>query len=254
MKSYQNDVEKSRPITENESSKRDSNDAFVVTNDYVLRVAFYSFLGFTILEATFAIRAKSTAMIADSVAMLVDVGTYLFNLLAELLKDRELTDHELQLSPIVQYHRRKLQRLYLELIPPMTSVCTLLVVTVFTIRCSIKTLSGLEPVDSDGPNLYVMMFFSVLNLLIDCINVSCFARINQTILCPKKFEEMPTYDQPMKETSLLLTDQTTASCTIENTSIVDDSILGDDDLSYEDDEKSVEGRNLNMCSAWTVSS
>ena len=49
------------------------------SNNYVLGVAFYSFLGFTILQTSYAIKANSSAMVADSSAMFVDVGTYLCN-------------------------------------------------------------------------------------------------------------------------------------------------------------------------------
>ena len=110
------------------------------TNNEVLRIAFYSFLGFTLLQTSFAVHAKSSAMIADSEAMFIDAGTYLCNLLAEKLKNRPLSLEEKLLSPLLLHHKRKLQRLYLELFPPAISVCTLLYVTFITLESSTETL------------------------------------------------------------------------------------------------------------------
>ena len=55
------------------------------SNEYVLNVAFFSFVSFLILQAVFAIIAHSQSMLADCEAMGVDALTYLFNLLAERL-------------------------------------------------------------------------------------------------------------------------------------------------------------------------
>jgi len=201
------------------------------SNNDVLGIAFYSFLGFTIVQSSYAFRAKSSAMVADSSAMFVDSGTYLCNMLAERLKSRPISDEEAQLPAPVLHHKLKLQRLYLELFPPFVSVCTLLYVTCTTFRGAIVTLFDLDDGDGeDAPNLRVMMFFSFLNLLLDAVNVTCFARVHQAVMTPINFDTRT-------EESPLLNDFTSA--TIETS-------LDDDDIS--------EGEmiNLNMCSAWTV--
>ncbi len=183
------------------------------SNNQVLGIAFYSFLGFTIVQISFAVQANSSAMMADSAAMFVDAGTYLCNMLAEKIKSRPITQREAILyPPLLLQHRRKLERLYLELFPPAISVLTLLYVTCATFGTAMTTLllatgdiansanasEGAEnnaPIDviqgkEDGgtgheskpPNLKIMMFFSILNLLLDAVNFTCFARAEQTIV------------------------------------------------------------------------
>lgn len=207
------------------------------SNNDVLGMAFFSFLGFTIVQTSFAIRAKSSAMIADSSAMFVDAGTYLCNMLAERLKSRPITEEEERLSPSVLEYKLKLQRLYLELFPPLLSVITLLYVTFTTFDKAVTTLlsdlSAVEGVKSgDQPNLRIMMVFSFMNLLLDIVNVTCFARVNQAVMTPVNFETKT-------ETSKLLS--------IEETLATEEASSEDEDMS--DDEL----LNLNMCSAWTVS-
>eukprot|EP01083_Nonionella_stella_P020148 55847_1 len=87
----QNDPSRRRNADEIESLPHLDEEESVThgpTNKEVLGIAFYSFLGFTLLQTSFAIHAKSSAMIADSEAMFIDAGTYLCNLLAEKLKNR----------------------------------------------------------------------------------------------------------------------------------------------------------------------
>lgn len=226
-----------------------------ISNNQVLGIAFYSFLGFTIIQTTFAIKAKSSAMIADSAAMFVDSATYLFNMIAERLKRREIRQEEQEEYPVtVLEHKLKLERNYLELIPPLISVATLLYVTFVTFGVSIHTLTHSEEENSSTgqgqPNVKVMMFFSIMNLLLDIVNVTCFARVNQAIFVPQfNFEnnhhqqqqqqnniETMTEDSPLLALNI---DETLGSTTLETS-------LGEDDISDAD-----ELINLNMCSAWT---
>lgn len=149
------------------------------TNEYVLNFAFFSFLGFVLVQMVAALIARSQAMLADCEAMLVDAMTYLFNLCAERLKHRPLSDDEKRLPAVVRIRRRKKMRLYLELIPPLISVSTLIVLTGFVLNEAIRTLLGVENGDEDEeeePNVTLMFFFSALNLLLDVVNVTCFAR------------------------------------------------------------------------------
>lgn len=62
--------------------------------EYVLNFAFYSFVGFIAIQAGFAILANSESMLADCEAMAVDAMTYLFNLCAERIKNKPLTEEE----------------------------------------------------------------------------------------------------------------------------------------------------------------
>ena len=240
-----------------------------ISNEYALGVAFYSFLGFTITQAAFATYAKSSAMIADTMAMFVDVATYLFNLLAERMKNAEIyhtcttsnTDQEsLHASSSYEINRRKIRLLYLELIPPLISVSTLLIVTINTLKGAISTFTLKDEVEEDDqPHLVIMMTFSSINLLIDLLNVSCFARAKQSsyriISCGTEIDE--DNNMLLQKTNVTNEDSSVSIVDIENVSNVDDSVLYEDDLSYEDeiidDDDDDPKNNLNMCSAWTVS-
>ena len=236
----------------------DHHENKIISNEYALGVAFYSFLGFTIVQAAFATYAQSSAMIADTMAMFVDVGTYLFNLLAERMKNAEIyhisaEQESLQAFSSYQINRRKIRLLYFELIPPLISVSTLLIVTTNTLEAAISTFIVKDDVEEDDqPHLVIMMSFSSINLLIDFLNVSCFARAKQSyriITCGRERDE----DMLLHKTDVTTNEDSSASIGIENVSNVDDSVLYEDDLSYEDEIIDDPKNNLNMCSAWTVS-
>jgi Co/Zn/Cd efflux system component len=135
--------------------------------------------------------------------MMVDVVTYLFNYLAEQYKHsyRPMsTTTNTVVSKVQQQQQQQqwqLRCLYLELIPPMISVVTLVVVTMLALRLSIRTLfvynthhpnnddngnddNVTQSTDRDDhlPNLSIMLWFSGFNLVLDLLNVSCFARVD----------------------------------------------------------------------------
>lgn len=132
--------------------------------------------------------AKSQAMVGDSSAMVIDSLTYLFNSYAERIKnkslkesvDDSLSDAEKELRRL----ERTRQRLWLEILPPLCSVMTLIVLTIYIIIDAFKTLAkpDYEVGEDDGserdgdPDVGVMFFFSALNLGLDIMNVTCFAR------------------------------------------------------------------------------
>jgi len=157
-----------------EDDYKDSNRADedeTPTNEYVLNVAFYSFFGFLMFQTFFALIANSQSMLADSEAMAVDAITYLFNLSAERLKHRPLVHHTAQ-----ERYERQVQSLALEILPPLLSVVTLLIVTVITIQQALATLTGASDDDDDDVSVPIMLLFSAANLLLDIVNVTCFAR------------------------------------------------------------------------------
>jgi Co/Zn/Cd efflux system component len=230
------------------------------TNEYVLNVAFYSFVGFMSVQAVFALIANSEAMLADSEAMSVDAFTYLFNLWAERIKREPLSGHNS--SVLLQNYRQELRRLYLELIPPAISVATLVMVTVFTLRDALKTMQGQESGEEDQDvDISIMLFFSGLNLLLDVVNVTCFARAdsafgldvirrngesirrslrpssnsNQSISMEMNADERSNL-LPMAGGEVELETATTTTSFASSTSDQPNDLV-----------------NLNMCSAWTVS-
>mmetsp|Transcript_3108 Transcript_3108/g.4199 ORF Transcript_3108/g.4199 Transcript_3108/m.4199 type:complete len:342 (-) Transcript_3108:82-1107(-) len=232
---------------------KDSSENTAVSNEFVLNVAFLSFLVFTTVQFFFAILARSQSMMADCAAMSVDVISYFVNFLAERLKHGHTTMAPQQL---------RLKRLYLELIPPGISVITLIVVTAMALRLAIGTLMdsyrGKDPDDDSAPDLNLMIIFSACNLLLDFMNVSCFARADQALGLPGQHGKEDIhlyYDNHHAEGDKIATETTplvdkkaspqTQSAKKEETSNAD--------LSLTDSESEIEtnGLNLNMCSAWT---
>lgn len=173
-------------------------------------VAFVSFTGFASVQTVVALIAKSEAMVGDSAAMFVDALTYGFNLYAERQKNEdddenttapggpegeeqseiELTTASLgdgaDISPrdaermkLERHLQKRRRHLHLELVPPIMSVSILIVVVSLVLRNSINTLildAHRSEKEQTIPNLVLMMTFSVLNLLLDVVNVLCFAR------------------------------------------------------------------------------
>ena len=171
-------------------------------------MAFVSFMGFTLVQSVVALIARSEAMMGDSAAMAVDALTYGFNLYAERKKNEDSEEDddgiihasEIELSAgavvgdttidnaatqsvqrvkLERHLQRRRKHLYLELIPPLMSVSILLVVIGVVLHNSIHTLildAHRSEKEQSRPNLILMMTFSVLNLGLDIVNVTCFAR------------------------------------------------------------------------------
>lgn len=212
------------------------------SNEFLLKVAFFSFMSFALTQLVFAFIANSQAMKGDSAAMIVDAFTYLFNWTAERRKhqlDENDTDTEnygdgeqaidmrntkasavgpnpanadygelpassihmststlanhgngydetdnvngnlVQNREIIQTRTRRKLVLQLEIVPPILSVCTLAVVTVWvtTKAVAVLRLDMHRSIDQqDRPNINIMLAFSVFNLGLDALNVFCFAR------------------------------------------------------------------------------
>lgn len=213
------------------------------SNEYVLNVAFYSFVFFVVFQAVFALIANSQSMLADSEAMSVDALTYLFNLCAERIKSRPFDKEELELPEKERTYRRELSRLYLELVPPSISVLTLIVVTIITTQEALNTLMGEEDGDAeDDVSVPIMLLFSGANLLLDIVNVTCFARANSTFGLDVVQKENLTISEGIREARL---GKEHGDVATENTRLVSDR----EEPSLEDGRR--QPLELNMCSAWT---
>lgn len=149
--------------------------------------------------------------------MMVDVVTYLFNFLAERHKHG---------TPGMSPRDLRLRRLYLELIPPLISVSTLIAVTVAALGEAFRTLVNKDDTPEGRPDLGIMLLFSGLNLLLDILNVHCFARVDQAVGLPGRATAGLTEGTPLLERQ----------------------------VSEAESEESTDATgvlNLNMCSAWT---
>ena len=85
---------------------------------------------------------------------------------------------EQQLFLLREREKRKMT-LQLEILPPVISVCALVVITIFVMRKSIQVLVlDLHRSQSEQlrPNIGLMMGFSIFNLGLDFLNVFCFAK------------------------------------------------------------------------------
>jgi Co/Zn/Cd efflux system component len=228
------------------------------TNEHVLNVAFFSFFGFTMVQSGFALMVNSESMLADSEAMGVDAMTYLFNLCAERIKNAPISVEELQLSLEERTHKRKIKRLYLELIPPLISVATLIAVTIATMRDALHTLCGNEVDDSssrDEEKVGVMLLFSSLNLLLDMVNVTCFARADKAFgiaVIQSQGEFRKSIRRASEDLSLLVNNKMPVTYERDESNGIE--LHASRAMSMdESSEEAADLVNLNMCSAWTVS-
>lgn len=239
--SYQNENRHNKVLVEAEDAPRGGE----ITNEYVLNVAFWTFLGFLLLEAVFALIANSQAMLEDAEAMSVDALTYLFNLCAERIKHRPYNEKEMKLPAAVREYKRELMRLYLELIPPLISVTTLVIVTAYAIKDALMTLRLPDSVPEEDVDVNIMMWFSGANLLLDVVNVTCFARAHQAFGLTTVRREVAPTRYSVRGGDRIIHPET--------------QHLIVDDAGGEGEESDGEGLgmgeqmlvNLNMCSAWT---
>jgi hypothetical protein len=128
-------------------------------------------------------------------------------------------------------------------------VITLIVVTVFALRDSFNTLlQGDDDEPEDVVDVNLMLIFSGANLLLDVVNVTCFARAHQAFgLTEVRLEGSLTRFSVRDELpNMVELEHLTQS-------------RGEDDEQEESEEVGPFGEkgglflNLNMCSAWTVS-
>lgn len=227
--------------------------------------------------------ARSQAMVGDSSAMVIDSLTYLFNSYAEKIKNKSLKesvdDNLSAAEKKLKRLERTRQRLWLEIIPPLCSVMTLIVLTIYIIIDAFNTLSMPDyEVGENGssgsneePDIGVMFFFSALNLGLDIMNVTCFARAKHAfgfaVIDKDRHRYVLAYDgslhnemaDSMKrersevDFARLQTDQEDDSpenyCSISEPEKSETALHI---LPSVDEEETSDDINLNMCSAYTV--
>lgn len=252
------------------------------SNERLLCTAFISFMSFAMVQTIAAFIAGSEAMMGDSAAMMVDALTYLFNWYAErqkLIYAEKLKGERGQTgNRLLQYRKYTYQ---LELIPPLLSVSSLLVVTAIVMNKAVRVLvldAKRDVSEQADPNTHTMMLFSFLNLLLDFLNVFCFAKAKHAMGFKTKVDEEEEngsdskYVTTMK--SLLSDDELSRDDELENSSSssneavesspkekkikpmeIEDACINHQDHNpwcissgHNHDEES----NLNMCSAYTV--
>eukprot|EP00588_Corethron_pennatum_P021458 CAMPEP_0194317212 /NCGR_PEP_ID=MMETSP0171-20130528/13956_1 /TAXON_ID=218684 /ORGANISM="Corethron pennatum, Strain L29A3" /LENGTH=305 /DNA_ID=CAMNT_0039073717 /DNA_START=150 /DNA_END=1067 /DNA_ORIENTATION=+ len=210
-------------------------------NEYLLSIAFVSFVVFTSVQTVVSIKiAHSAAMLADCAAMFVDAATYGLNLWAERKKAVcAPVDGAAQIDPIGR--RRSL--LLLELVPPLFSVTTLLVVTALVSEEALGTLfpdafGGGDP--EEDPDALIMLLFSVANLVLDFINVFFFARAGYLFGFMGNGPSSSSRENPF------------------SSPLIDSGGSGGEDITRENElgdgvtSSSMHAKgNLNMCSAYT---
>lgn len=221
-------------------------------------------------------------MVADSSAMMIDSLTYLFNSYAERIKNRSLNETDIETLSDDDREMRRLrrtrQRLWLEILPPLCSLMTLIVLTICTIKDAVDTL--MEPYNvgmDDGevslasesePNIGMMFFFSAINLGLDILNVSCFARAKHAfgfaVIDKDRHRYMLAYDGSLhnefadsmkglgSELDLSGMDCDEENFTASYCSVSEERKKLSHSMSNEESQEPTE-INLNMCSAYTVS-
>jgi Co/Zn/Cd efflux system component len=241
------------------------------SNENLLGTAFCTFMSFALIQTVVAVFARSEAMMGDSAAMIVDALTYLFNYVAENKKNQfeqlqfaDCADNNQQdVDPekqqrIVTRTKRKLV-LQLELIPPLISVSVLLVVTAIVLHHAIKVLildSHRSTSLQGNPNINIMIFFSIVNLLLDIVNVVNFAKAKHLFGYETDEHAHRHHHHILHEScDLSENDETSDNQNHQSSPRPCCSTDGDDDddVSEEGDEEQDQHANLNMCSAYTVS-
>jgi Co/Zn/Cd efflux system component len=142
----------------------------------------------------------------------------------------------------VREYRRELLRLYLELIIPLISVVTLVVVTVLALEDAFDKLNLPADGPEDDVDVNLMMLFSGMNLLLDIVDVTCFGRAHQAFGLSDIRRESATYSGSVRN--------------VQN-SVEMESLLREGESQQSNgiaDPSEQMLVNLNMCSAWTVSS
>merc|ERR1712157_332569 len=130
----------------------------------------------------------------------------------------------------------KRRHLYLELVPPLISVSILTIVTVIILQESVRSLildRTRDREEQSEPNLEIMITFSVINVFVDGLNVTCFARAKH--LAGYTTEQMELESQHSYDE----VDKNGLSAVLEDINEEKDHDAGDNQV------------NLNMCSAYT---
>mmetsp|Transcript_9733 Transcript_9733/g.21174 ORF Transcript_9733/g.21174 Transcript_9733/m.21174 type:complete len:418 (-) Transcript_9733:153-1406(-) len=281
------------------------------SNETLLSVAFISFMSFATIQFSVAFFAKSEAMIGDSAAMVVDALTYGLNLFAERRKndpdddieecENSEVDHKIQQkSPnrtrsmnegferIKTNSEKELdmkrRNLKLEIVPPVISVSILIVVIGVVLQNAIRVLildSHRNKKEQSLPNLAIMMTFSILNLLLDIVNVTCFARAkhlmgyNTNVPSGSQIEESSYEGKTIGDYQLSneigcnssldggtvnvkhknpTAEDSTTIAIYDSSRVLKEQaseVIGNDKLSGNEDDGGDERVNLNMCSAYT---
>eukprot|EP00035_Acanthoeca_spectabilis_P009685 m.170927 g.170927 ORF g.170927 m.170927 type:complete len:201 (-) comp14803_c0_seq6:1776-2378(-) len=118
-------------------------------NKRVLGVAFVTFFLFAVAEVLGGLLGHSLALASDASTMLVDAVTYILNLYAEHKKAKATPRGVL---------------LY-ELVSPTFSVVALIATTIYILVAAIQELHPDPNAADDSPNIIVMWFFTLLNLV-----------------------------------------------------------------------------------------
>ena len=171
----------------------------IPSNEKLLGTAFCTFMTFALTQLLFAFIAGSEAMMGDSAAMIVDSITYLFNWIAERKKSQfDANDMDVnkeaaaasddEADPVRAARLRKRNRrkmvLQLEIIPPVISVSTLVLVTIVVTKKAVNVLQldmHRSRDEQKRPNVGLMLVFSIFNLGLDGVNVFCFSKANHAM-------------------------------------------------------------------------
>jgi len=175
-------------LTRDQANTSVDNEDDRPSNERLLGTAFISFMTFALTQLLFAFIAGSEAMMGDSAAMIVDAITYLFNWIAERRKNTFDEHYHESIMPeaedpvrAARIHKRNKRKmvLQLEIVPPVISVTTLVIVTILVTKKAVGVLVLDMHRSRDEqriPNINLMLGFSIFNLALDGLNVFCFAR------------------------------------------------------------------------------
>jgi Co/Zn/Cd efflux system component len=188
--------------------------------------------------------------------------TYLCNWIAEYRKNNFDWGHNgspLHL-PTLRLKKRAYRKMVLqmEILPPLLSVMTLVIVTIVVSYRAILVLAGPPaPESAQHPNIELMMGFSIFNLGLDMLNVFCFASAKH-LLGYSTVEAHGVHDGESRPSTGLSPMGYSRARESSPTTDIENGNTGEQrdglttNYTTDDDEDEDEHRtNLNMCSAYT---
>jgi hypothetical protein len=151
-----------------------------------------TFFVFTVAQFVLAFAANSLSLLGDTAAQIIDCIDYCINFYAE--RRKHTFDQRYQAPPIntlmmtparaLQLRERAKRKavLFWEVVPPMISVTCLVGVTAYVLEDSITTLiadfTTKPKSQQDDVNLTLVLTLQLVNLCIDVLDLSCFAKIH----------------------------------------------------------------------------
>lgn len=214
-------------------------------NQDLLGFAASSFFVFVVVEMIAAFVSGSLSLLADSIAMTVDVVTYVCNMVAERVKERDGLNSSFGI------------RFVMLICIPLFAVTTLVFVTSYFIYEAMKVLKQPTP-EVDSVSVVYLYGFAGVNLVVDIFCICMFYFRGKDVFYERRRDMLPQlsldtsiHSDDSDEFGTLDDDFYAPDSPGRQDDHKDDDRRGGDDVRYLDREEDIDRkRNLNMMSAF----